>query len=92
MTTTARQEIAKIREALDALERRLDAGDLEQDFGPAPTGADLDVWLERNQDALMETLREGDEQLARGEYREGTAAELHDYFAEKYRRRYTTQT
>jgi predicted nucleic acid-binding Zn-ribbon protein len=68
MTAPLRQELARVRQQIDELEDRIDATESD--------GADLEAWVERNKDALRESIREGREALARGDFIEGTADEL----------------
>ncbi|WP_158595937.1 hypothetical protein [Oleomonas cavernae] len=89
--TTAKPDIAKIREALDVIDE-LESGVLDDGLGPMPGADEIDAWFVRNHEALAASLREGGEAYARGEYRQGTAAELRAYFVEKYRRRRATST
>lgn len=68
------QEVALLRQYIERLEHRIEA--LEDE------GADLDLdaWVARNKDALNDSIREGRESLARGDYIEGTVDELRARF------------
>ena len=76
-----RQELALLRQHVAKLERRIEA--LESD----DLDTDHDAWIERNRNAINESLAEDDAALARGEYIQGTVEELRRYFLEKTRKR-----
>ncbi|RJF87476.1 hypothetical protein D3874_10985 [Oleomonas cavernae] len=71
MATTTKHEIADLRAQIDA----------------AAADAQLDAFVERNRDMLVQSVRAGRKFLAQGNYRVGTAAELVTDLIGKSRRR-----
>ena len=44
--------------------------DDEEDLGPELSEVEIDAWIDRNQEALKESLQVARDQIARGEYAE----------------------
>lgn len=86
--TAAGWDIAEIREVLDLIDE-LESGVLDDGLEPMPHADEIDAWFARNHEALAASIRESSEAYARGEFRQGTAAELRAYLVEKYHRRRT---
>ncbi|MCC6919134.1 MAG: hypothetical protein IT548_08005 [Alphaproteobacteria bacterium] len=80
------QEVARLRRYVEKLERRIEALESDKD-----DQAEWDAWIERNKDALNESIREGREALARGDYIEGTIDELRAWILRDARQDATTE-
>lgn len=70
--TSVKLEIARLRRELDQMETRFDAGEPDN----PDADAEFTSWLQRNRDALNESIKEARAAVARGEYFEGTTDEL----------------